>query len=184
MAGRGAMHLSGETLARAVKGDEAAFAEIMRQNKSMVYSLAYHFLFDKSLAEELAQEVFMQLFQNLKRMESPEHLVFWLRRVTSHRCIDWNRRHSFRSHLNLEDLPDPPAPERPGDPLLARRLQQLVASLPEKPRMIVTLRFQEDLQLSEIAEILEIPLNTVKSYLQRALTKLQEKFTATERLQV
>jgi RNA polymerase sigma-70 factor, ECF subfamily len=178
------MQLSGETLARAIKGDETAFAEIVQQNKSMVFSLAYHFLFDKSLAEELAQEVFLQLFQNLKRMESPEHLVFWLRRVTGHRCIDWNRKHSLQSHVNLEDLPDPQAPERPGDPLLACRLQQLVASLPEKPRMIVTLRYQEDLQLSEIAEILEIPLNTVKSLLQRALTKLHEKLVAAERIKV
>jgi RNA polymerase sigma-70 factor, ECF subfamily len=178
------MHLTSEMLTSAAKGNDAAFAEIVRQSKSMVYSLAYHFLFDKSQAEELAQEVYLQLFQNLKRMESPEHLVFWLRRVTGHRCIDWNRRHCLRSHLNLEDLPEPPAPEGTGDPLLARRLQQLVASLPEKSRMIVTLRYQEDLQLAEIAEIMEIPVNTVKSYLQRALAKLQEKFTASEKLPV
>jgi RNA polymerase sigma-70 factor (ECF subfamily) len=178
------MELSKETLASAASGDQAAFAAIVRYHKSMVYSLAYHFFHDSGLAEELGQEVFLQLFQNLRKIESPAHLAFWLRRVTSHRCIDWSRRQSFRSQISLEELPDPPAPGRNSDPLLARRLRQLVANLPERARLIITLRYQEGLQLAEIAETLGIPLNTVKSHLQRSLAKLQEKLMAMEKLPV
>ena len=178
------MELSEETLASAASGDQAAFAVILRHYKSMVYSLAYHFLHDSGLAEELGQEVFLQLFQNLKRIESPTHLTFWLRRVTSHRCIDWGRRQRSRPLISLEELPDPPAPGKNSDPLLSRHLRQLVAALPVKARLIITLRYQEGLQLAEIAETLDIPLNTVKSHLQRSLAKLQEKLVALEKLPV
>jgi RNA polymerase sigma-70 factor, ECF subfamily len=178
------MHLTEETLARAARGDQEAFAEIVHQHQAMVFSLAYHFLNDVSLAEELAQEVFLQLYQSLSRIESPAHVLFWLRKVTSHRCIDWARRQNPRHQLSLEDIPELPAPVSPGDPMLARKLRQLVAALPEKSRMIVTLRFQEGLQLAEIAEVLEIPINTVKSQLQRSLAKLHEKVIAMEKLPV
>ena len=60
---------------------------------------------------------------------------------------------------------------------LSQRLRQLVASLPEKPRMIMILRYQEDLNPEEIAELLTIPLGTVKSQLQRSLAILREKVT-------
>src|SRR2546430_13690775 len=96
------MNLSQETLARATEGDQAAFAEIVRQHQAMVFSLAYHFLHDWSPAEELAQEVFLHLYKSLAKIESPSHLLFWLRKVTSHRCIDWLRRRP-RADLSLEE---------------------------------------------------------------------------------
>lgn len=175
------MDLSEETLVKATKGDQAAFAVIVRHYKSMVYSIAYHFFHDSWQAEELAQEVFLQLFQSIKKIESSTHLTFWLRRVTSHRCIDWNRRRNLRPQVSLEELPEPAAPEMTSDPLLARRLRQLVATLPEKPRLIIALRYQEGMQLAEIAGVLGIPLNTVKSHLQRALARLQEQFLTLEK---
>src|SRR5512143_1605363 len=75
---------------------ELAFEQIVSQHQGMVFSLACHFLRDRSLAEELAQEVFLSLHQNLDSIKSPEHLTFWLRKVTSHRCIDQSRRQKVR----------------------------------------------------------------------------------------
>ena len=63
------------------------------------------------------------------------------------------------------------------DPLMAKRLQQLVASLPEKPRLVVILRYQEDMRAEDIAGVLAMPLATVKSHLQRSLAMLREKVT-------
>lgn len=62
-----------------------------------------------------------------------------------------------------------------GDPMLTRRLERLVGSLPEKPRMVMILRYQEDLSPVEIAEALDMPVRTVKSHLQRSLELLREK---------
>ena len=155
------------------------FAGIVRQHQAMVFSIAYHFLHDRSLAEEVAQEVFLQLHQHLGELESGTHLTFWLRRVTSHRCIDWTRRRKLRPQVSLEDAPEPSTQPAPGDPILSRTLQRLVASLPEKPRMVVIMRYQEDLDPSEIAEALDMPVRTVKSHLQRSLALLREKLGRT-----
>jgi RNA polymerase sigma-70 factor (ECF subfamily) len=169
-----------EALQRAAQGDSAAFAELVHAHRTMVFSLAYHFLHDRALAEELAQEVFLHLYQNLPRIESSRHLVFWLRKVASHRCIDWLRNNRHRGQVSLEEIADPPAPNNGGDPLLAETLRRLVATLPERARLVVTLRYQEDLQPTEIAGILNMPVNTVKSTLHRALATLQERLIEKE----
>ena len=73
--------------------------------------------------------------------------------------------------------PEPSAPAQSSDPLLMERLQQSVASLPERQRMVVILRFQEGLGPAEIAEVLEMPVNTVKSTLHRTLADLRKGLT-------
>ena len=141
----------------------------------MVYSLAWHFLHDRALAEELAQEVFLELHRHLDSIQSPEHLVFWLRKVASRRCIDQTRRRAFWPKFRLDEIPEPVAKTGQSDPLLSRTLSKLVASLPEKARAVVILRYQEDLDPSDIAQLLEMPIATVKSHLQRSLEMLRGK---------
>jgi RNA polymerase sigma-70 factor (ECF subfamily) len=163
----------------AVLGNELAFEQIVRQHQGMVFSLAYHFLRDRSLAEELAQEVFLNLHQNLRSIKSPEHLTFWLRKVTSHRCIDQVRRQKVRPQVSLEDVPEPRATTPENDLLLSEMLRRVVDTLPEKARLVVILRYQEDLDPSEIAKVLDMPLNTVKSHLRRSLSMLRDKLSRT-----
>src|SRR5437879_8220142 len=116
----------------------------------MVFSIAYHFLRDRWLAEELAQEVFLHLHKNMRAIQSPSHLVYWLRKVTGHRCIDQARRQKLRPRISLtaylERAPEPAARFAAGDPLLAGILRRLIARLPERSRMIVILRFQEEME--------------------------------------
>lgn len=162
--------------APAIEGTD--FADIVRRYQSMVFSIARHFLGDPSSAEELAQDVFLQLHSALDDLESDEHVKFWLRKVTAHRCID-HRRRRRPPELSLEDAPEPSAPGSSGDPLLARRLRQYVASLSEKPRLVMILRYQEDMLPEDIAEILSVPVATVKSHLQRSLAMLREKIIRT-----
>lgn len=155
------------------------FAEIVHEHQGMVFSIAYHFLHDRALAEEIAQEIFLQLHKHLGSLESPEHLLYWLRRSTSNRCIDCARHRKLAPQIGLESVPEPATVDTPGDPMMARRLRQLVASLPPKQRMVVVLRYQEDLEPEEIARVLNIPLGTVKSQLQRSLAILREKVART-----
>lgn len=70
-------------LAQAVNGDATAFASIVREHQAMVFSLAYHFLHDRPLAEDMAQEVFLHLFENLRSVQSAAQLKFWLRKAAS-----------------------------------------------------------------------------------------------------
>jgi len=143
----------------------------------MVYGVAYNYLHDSAMAEELAQEVFLILYRNLGKIESASHLTHWLRKVTSHRCIDFSRRHRIEVQQLTDEMPEPAAVLREPDPLLSSTLRRLVATLPEVPRMVVTLRYQEDLEPAEIAEMLDMPVNTVKSHLRRSLSILREKVT-------
>jgi RNA polymerase sigma-70 factor (ECF subfamily) len=166
-----------EALARAARGEQPAFGAIVREYERMVYSMAYHFFHNPALAEDLAQDVFLRLYQNLAAIKSPAHLMLWLRQVTSRRCIDQARRGAAQPSLNLEEAPELTVEGEPPDPLLAQRLRRTVASLPEDSRLVIILRYQEELELAEIAEILEIPINTVKSRLQRSLAALREKLS-------
>ena len=118
------------------------FADLVRRYQSMVFSIAQHFLTETAAAEELAQDVFLQLHATLPTLKSEEHVKFWLRKVTAHRCIDFQRRRKL-PQVSLDEAPEPMTPAQSSDPLVARRLQQFVASLPEKPRLMGPHRGQQ-----------------------------------------
>jgi len=142
----------------------------------MVFSIALRILGDRSAAEEAAQDVFLELHARLGDLASEDHVLHWLRRVTVHRAIDRLRRRERCPEVAMDwqDLPEPSEPPD-ADPLLSRRLRQLVASLPEVPRTVLILRYQEDMSPEEIGSVLDMPLATVKSHLQRTLRLLREK---------
>ena len=151
------------------------FAEMVREHQHMVFSLALHFLRDRESAEEVAQDVFLHLHQKLNELESADHVKFWLRRVATHRCIDESRRRKLRPNCNLEDIPEPAAHRAQSDFLLRDQLGRLIAALPERARMMVLLRYQEDMDPAEIAEVAGVPLSTVKSLLHRSINTLRTK---------
>jgi len=148
----------------------------MLEHQSMVFSIALRILGDRSAAEEAAQDVFLELHARLGDLASEDHVLHWLRRVTVHRAIDRLRRRERCPEVAMDwqDLPEPSEPPD-ADPLLSRRLRQLVASLPEVPRTVLILRYQEDMSPEEIGSVLDMPLATVKSHLQRTLRLLREK---------
>jgi RNA polymerase sigma-70 factor, ECF subfamily len=149
----------------------------MLEHQSMVFSIALRILGDRFLAEETAQDVFLELHGKLEELESDDHVVHWLRRVTVHRSIDRIRQRDRRA----EDVTDPAEmPElvvdaAPSDPLLSRQIRQVVGSLPVTQRTVIALRYQEDMSVEEIAEALSMPVATVKSHLRRTLELLREK---------
>ena len=161
-------------LTQALAGERAAFAALVRQHQRPVYSLALRMLADRHAAEDLAQEVFLQLYRNLSAVSSEAHLGFWLRKVTMHRAIDRLRR-APRLESDAEQLAAAVSDTDPADPLLERRLRALVRELTPAARAVVLLRYQEDLDPVEIARTLKMPLNTVKSHLRRSLAQLRER---------
>ena len=151
------------------------FEELVRQHQSMVFSLAYHLLHDRASAEEIAQEVFLSLHRNLESVESAAHALFWLRQATVRRAIDEGRRRRRRPQVALDEVAEPAARISSRDPMLEDALRRLIAALPEDPRTVMVLRYQEDLDPQEIAAVLDMPLATVKSHLHRSLAVLREK---------
>ena len=154
------------------------FEELVEEHQSMVFSLAWRLTGDRGLAEELAQDVLLELDRNLSKLKSADHARFWLRQVTLHRSADALRRKranaaSLSTDLWVEleerhgfmemDLKSP----------LGVRIEELLATLPESQRAALVLRYQEDLTPEEIAVTMRSPVATVKSQLQRGLKLLR-----------
>jgi len=167
-----------EELARARAGEPAAFATLVRVHQRSVYSLALRMLGNREQAEDLAQEVFLQLHRMLGTIASATHLQFWLRKVTTHRAIDsLRRRPAGEQPLQESEVHRVAvAAANSPDPLLQRHLESLIMQLAPAPRAVLLLRYQEDLDPVDIGNVLDMPVNTVKSHLKRSLATLRETF--------
>ncbi|MEP7312668.1 MAG: sigma-70 family RNA polymerase sigma factor [Pseudomonadota bacterium] len=163
-----------EWLRAARAGSGAAFGHLVTLHQSRVFSLALRLTGRRDDAEELAQDAFLQLHGNLARIDSPAHLRYWLYRTVTHRTIDHLRRRARQPlYAPADAAAEPAAVEDDADPLLRRRLLQLILQLPEMARAVIVLRFQEDLDPVDIARTLDMPINTVKSHLRRSLDWLR-----------
>jgi RNA polymerase sigma-70 factor (ECF subfamily) len=152
------------------------FEQIVDEHQAMVFSLAWRMTGDRGLAEEIAQDVFMEFDRHSAKIETPQHARNWLRRVAMSRSADALRRRRVRGvdlWVEMEENHGA-APEERNSPLAAR-LEQLLATLPEPQRAALVLRYQEDLTPEEIAATLDAPIATVKSHLQRGLKLLRAK---------
>jgi RNA polymerase sigma-70 factor (ECF subfamily) len=152
------------------------FELLIDEHQSMVFSLALRMTGDQGLAEEIAQDVFLELNRHLNKMENPLHTLHWLRRVTINRSADALRRRRVRGidqWVEMDENYGAGMVERPSP--LGARLESLLATLPEAQRAALILRYQEDLTPEEIAATLRAPVATVKSHLQRGLKLLRAK---------
>jgi RNA polymerase sigma-70 factor (ECF subfamily) len=158
------------------------FEQLVDEHQSMVFSLALRMTGDRGLAEEIAQDVFMELDRNLSRIESPLHALCWLRRVAMNRSSDALRRRKVRGMdlwVEMEEGHGARIEKNESRSALGLgvRLEHLLTTLPEPQRAALVLRYQEDLTQEEIAATLEAPLATVKSHLQRGLKLLRARAT-------
>ncbi len=156
-----------------------------------VFSIAQRIVRDPGVAEEVAQDVFLELHRNAERLESEDHMRFWLRRVAVHRATDAIRRRGRQPEAGAEEWMETAhggaaamdgaggnAGAGVGDGV-SGRLETMVGSLPEAMRVAVVLRYAEDLTPEEISRALGQPLPTVKSNLQRGLKLLRQKAAVT-----
>jgi RNA polymerase sigma-70 factor, ECF subfamily len=157
-----------------VAGSTLEFREIVEAHQARVYSIAYRILGDRGTAEEVAQDVFLELYRALSGIASDEHLTAWLRRVTVHRATDALRRRP-RALYGAAEFADWMAKlsHEAASFALASEVEKLLLTLPPTQRAVILLRYQEDLTPPEIAQVLAMPLATVKSHLQRALKSLR-----------
>ena len=157
----------------------------MELHQSRVYSIAFRILGDRGTAEEVAQDVFLALYRHLDRLESEDHLLAWLRRVTVHRATDAYRRRACRADFAADEFCEERTVIRSNGSANSNltlewaaattRIEQMVATLPPAQRAVLLLRYQEDMLPAEISALLSMPLGTVKSHLQRALKLLRSK---------
>ena len=167
--------LRDEVLDRARAGDNEAFGVLVRTHQKSVFSLAWRMLNQRELAEDLAQDVFLELHRRMASIESLDHLGFWLRRVTTHRAIDRLRRRGDQVLTDLDESRDVAENVYAEDPIWQRQVGRLLTELQPDARAVLLLRYQEDLDPTDIAAVLTMPVNTVKSHLKRSLAALRIK---------
>jgi len=166
-----------EELTKARAGQSSALAALIRAHQRSVYSLALRMLGTRDRAEDLVQDVFMQLSGSLKSIESGEHLVYWLRKVTTYKAIDQLRHRARFQMTPIDEDMQLYSDEPRADPLLQKHLRVLLSELSPVARAVLLLRYQEDLDPVDIARTLDMPVNTVKSHLKRSLETLRQKET-------
>jgi RNA polymerase sigma factor (sigma-70 family) len=176
---------------RCKRGEEPAFAELLERYRGPIYSLCYRMARNSEDAHDLAQETFIKVFGLLDRYDEQHAFSSWLFRIATNHCIDHLRRNRLRL-LSLDaglgpegderqmQLPDPgPRP----DTVLQRKesmekLWEVVAGLPPHYRAIILLRHDQQLSYEEIAEVLDLPLGTVKARIHRARNLVQDRLKA------
>src|SRR5829696_1512751 len=128
-------------LLQARAGDRQAFAELVRAHQGSVFSIGLRMLNRRDAAEDLAQDVFLQLYRKLDSIESLEHLGFWLRRVAANLAIDWLRRLPYSATRPLDEVEEVAAQETDDDLLMNRELVRLLGGLAPHPRAVMLLRY-------------------------------------------
>ena len=175
-----------ELIWSALQGKESAFAKLLQKYRRQVYSLALRMLGQEEDAEDTAQDAFMRAFQSLESCDRSRPFLRWIYKITYNLCVDrYRRKRPFAISLDqtigeketqIELVDGSPSPEE----LVGRReeqrmLTELLHSLPSRYRVVVVLRHQEDLSYEAIAEILGLPLGTVKARMHRAHNMLRKK---------
>lgn len=169
---------------QALAGDQEAFAGLVRAYQAPVYNLAYRMLGTQAEAEEAAQETFVRIYRRLNTYDPQQKLSSWVLAIASHYCVDRLRRRRV-TLLPLEEAQVPAqteaAREAPEARLLARErereIQGLLAELPESYRVVLVLRYWQDLSYQEIAAMLATSESAVKARLHRAREMMAEQVT-------
>jgi RNA polymerase sigma-70 factor (ECF subfamily) len=166
--------------------DRAAFAELIARHQRAVFALAYRVLGRQEEVEDVAQNVFLAVYRGLASFKGGSKFSTWLYRVTyNHACSALRRRQTHRespmpvSRDDEEmalDIADTASPD-PGQQVLHSQVWDAVKRLPPQARAVIELYHGQGINYPEIADILGVPLGTVKTHLHRARQKLREMLT-------
>ena len=180
-----------EVVELARKAEERAYRELLRRYQRPVFSLIYRMVRDRELAEDLSQETFVKVLNALDRYRPEYKFSSWVFKIANNAAIDHLRRKELDT-LSLEGGPDATTPERveatalqlgdhaesPLDELEARELgatiERAISQLRPEYQSCIMLRHVDGRPYDEIAEMLDLPLGTVKTYIHRARAELRE----------
>jgi RNA polymerase sigma-70 factor (ECF subfamily) len=176
-----------EIIARAQAGDTAAFERLVVEHQTFVYNLAYRVLGNEQEAEDAAQETFVRAWLSLRKFRADARFATWLYRIVTNLCC--NRIPKLRREfaaIGDEDLVEQrdfrSVMPQDGAEAAERRdwLHRQIDALPESYRLLITLRYQQELPYEEIASITGLPLGTVKTGLFRARERLRSELKTYE----
>ena len=179
-----------EVVVRARDGEEAAYRELVRRYERPVFSLIYRMVRDREIAEDLSQETFIKVLNALASYRPEFKFSSWVFKIANNAAIDYLRRRELDT-LSLEGSPHADTPEKieatalqigeraesaldaVANRELGGEIERAIAALRPEYRSCILLRHVEGRPYEEIAEILNLPLGTVKTYIHRARNELR-----------
>jgi RNA polymerase sigma-70 factor (ECF subfamily) len=165
-----------DLISRISKGDEGAFAEILKRYQKCVYRFAYQFLGDEIEAFDIAQESFLRVYELSSNFHPKGSVRFLIMRITKNLCIDFVRR---KKPVFTDSPPDITNGETSCTALLQKEVSNILATaiqeLPENQKTAVLLRHMEEMNYAEIAEVMDTSIGAVESLLVRARKKLKKR---------
>jgi RNA polymerase sigma-70 factor, ECF subfamily len=168
-------------VALAMNGDDAAFGELVRRRQDAIRHLLRRLTRDAALADDLAQQSFVQAWKSIRGLKSPAAFGAWLRKLAVNCWLQHARVKRLELALGEEALLDTPAAEgAAGAAAVTERLDldAALSALPPAARVCVVLAYSEGMSHSEIVEATAIPLGTVKSHITRGAARLRELLQA------
>jgi RNA polymerase sigma-70 factor (ECF subfamily) len=169
-------------IALAVAGDQQAFRALVESHQGLVYSIAYRFVRNEPEAEDLTQEAFIRLWKNLARYNSEFKLKTWIGKIVTNLALDHlksSQKKSEKNRLALNDDLNAISHQSPEQELNASELHQLILKLSEqltpKQQAVFVLRDLEQLEGTEVCEILEMSAGNMKSNLYYARLHIKER---------
>jgi len=158
-----------EKVARAKRGDDQAFADLVMSRQEKLYRIAYSYVDNREDALDVVSETIYQAYVSLQKLRQDEYFYTWLTRILINRAINCSKRRRT-GERDSRDIPLDTAPTN-RESLLD--LYAAIGRLPREQKTVVILKYQSDLTLEEVADVMQVPLGTVKTYLHRALKELR-----------
>jgi RNA polymerase sigma-70 factor (ECF subfamily) len=171
----GSAEIAPSIVDRARRGDQEAFAAVIRHYDRGLRALAYRLLGDRDRMDDALQEAYLKAFRALPRFRAESKLGTWLYRITYNVCLDELERSSRTTHLPLADIPEPADPGPPADEGLSNRetLATALDALAPEERAAVLLVDAEGFDYRAAGEVLGVPAGTIASRLNRARAALR-----------
>jgi len=171
-----------DLIAACLRGDLESFGEIVRLYQDRLYNVAYRFLGNHEDARDVVQEAFLSAFQALPRFKGNARFFTWLYRIAMNHAVDFRRKQ--RSILRLERQPERDVPgaadarrHHAGESLERQeeneKIRRALEYLSLEHRMVLVLKDIDDMKYEDIAEVLDVPIGTVRSRLHRARLELR-----------
>ena len=168
-------------IGEALKGDQAAFKQLVKKYHNAIYSLIYRIVHDREQIEDLTQEVFVKAFASIKNFNPEYAFSTWLYKIATNSSIDYLRKKKLRtfsidkpiiSEEGEHSFEISDTTYQPDIDVIQRQrthiIEEAIKQLPEKYRRVIILRHSEDRDYADIAKILKLPIGTVKAHIFRA----------------
>ena len=175
-----------ELIRQVVRRDQRAFLALYERYSSRIFTLILHMVSDRMLAEEILQETLLRVWsraeQYVPERGSP---LIWMLAIARYTVLERLRFESHRPILSDGNEPTPllenlPEPESTSEEARWRSLHLVIQSLPEEQRTVIEMAYYQGLSQSEIAEMLALPLGTVKTRLRAGMLRLRQQWLERE----